>query len=89
MMAHKISWEEIKSIFPNEWVAIGDLQGDLSQPYGSILGNLLVHESNEKVFTQRLKDLHTHQTIDIRYTGDILPDNPVGPVLWQISDTSS
>lgn len=82
-----MTWEEIKETYPDEWVAIGDMQGDPSLPYGPISGEILVHEHNERVFTELLKHLNINQPIDIRYTGDLLPDNPVGPILWQTSDT--
>lgn len=84
-----MTWDEIKKVYPDEWVAIGNPKGNLALPYGSISGDVLVHEHSEQSFTQLLKHLQTNQTVDIRYTGDLLPDNPVRPILWQISDTNS
>lgn len=88
-MPQAMTWEEIKKIYPDEWVAIGNPKGDLTLPYGSISGEVVAHEHDEQVFTELLKHLKNSQPVDIRYTGDLLPDNPVGPILWQISDTNS
>lgn len=89
-MGQILSWMEMKKKFPNEWVAIADPHGDLSLPYGEISGELLIHDKNEEAFTVRLKHIDIQNTpVDIRYTGDVLPDNPVGPILWQISNMNS
>ena len=88
-MGSKMTWEEIKKTFPDEWVAIGDAQGDVYVPFGNIIGNVLLHSPDETIFTDELKSHPPRQKIDIRFTGEVLPDNPVGPVLWQISDTNS
>lgn len=45
-MGQKMTWEEIKKSYPDEWVAIGNMQGDPSLPYGPISGEILVHEHN-------------------------------------------
>lgn len=88
-MGVKMTWDEMKRSYPDEWVAIGDPRGDLELPYGAISGVVLVHEHDERRFTELLKHINSPKPVDIRYTGDILPDNPIGPVLWQISDTNS
>lgn len=88
-MGTKMTWDEMKRTYPNEWVAIADPQGDLSIPYGAISGEILAHERDERSFTECLKHITTPNPVDIRYTGDLLPDNPVGPILWQISNTNS
>lgn len=87
-MGHQITWEEIKRSYPDEWVAITNLEGDVESPFGNISGNVLAHNKDEAAFTTQLKQTSPHQSIDIRFTGELLPDNPVGPVLWQFSDTS-
>lgn len=89
-MGQKIPWVEMKQAFPNEWVAIADIEGDLKHSYGEISGTVLVHHPDEGEFTQRLKKIITSdRLVDIRYTGELLPDCPVGPILWQISPTTS
>lgn len=89
-MEHKMTWKEMKSQFPDEWVAITDEEGEVDPPYGEIYGIVLAHHKDEQTFTRQLKALLTpDQLIDIRYTGQLLPDSLVGPVLWQISHTDS
>ena len=89
-MGQVTSWTNIKKTFPNEWVAIVNPVGDLSSPYGEISGEVLAHNRDELVFISQLKQHSaSKKLVDIRYTGNILPDNPVGPMLWQISDTNS
>lgn len=89
-MDQRLSWEEIKRKYPDQWVALINEEGDRAIPYGAISGEVLIHDSDEDKFTQQLKGISLrNQTVDIRYTGDILPDNPVGPILWQISDIHS
>lgn len=88
-MGQKLTWLEMKAQFPDEWVAISDPQGEVDLPYGSISGEVLAHEHDESVFTEQLKHLSHSKPVDIRYTGDLIPDNPVGPILWQISNMNS
>ncbi|MFH1829358.1 MAG: hypothetical protein ABH871_01090 [Pseudomonadota bacterium] len=88
-MGVKMSWEEMKKTYPNEWVAIIDPEGDTESPFGAICGEVITHNPDETEFTGQLKKSHLHKCVDIRYTGDVLPDNPVGPILWQISNTNS
>ncbi|MFA4874028.1 MAG: hypothetical protein WC956_03610 [bacterium] len=88
-MSANMTWKEIIQDFPNEWVAIIDSKGDTESPFGSISGEVITHNADEAEFTKALKKITSRKRVDIRFTGDILPDNPVGPVLWQISNTSS
>ena len=89
-MPQKMTWKEIKKSFPDEWVAIANFVDQDETPYGAIVGEVIAHNKNEKVFTGQLKKISPEtKTIDIRFTGEILPENPVGPILWQISDTNS
>lgn len=86
----RMTWEEMRQMYPDEWIAIDQCEGDLEHAYGAISGMVLVHHSDEREFTQQLKQLASaDHLIDIRYTGEWLPDNPIGPVLWQISHTTS
>ena len=88
-MSQKMSWEEMKKVYPDEWVAIIHPEGDLERPFGNIIGEVLCHNSDERLFTKELKEKATYQVIDMRFTGEILPDYPVGPILWQIFNTNS
>ncbi|MBI4126233.1 MAG: hypothetical protein HY465_01945 [Deltaproteobacteria bacterium] len=89
-MGQKMTWEEIKNEFPDEWVALCNIQGDLSSPLGDISGEVVAHHHEETLFTTSLKKACAHgSSVDIRYTGELLPDNPVGPLLWRISAMNS
>lgn len=88
-MGQKMTWDEIKMAFPDEWVAIANSEGDVSSPFGPISGEVIVHSRDETSFTKQLKSSSVDQSVDIRYTGDALPDNPIGPILWQNSNTNS
>lgn len=88
-MEKKMTWEEIKKAYPDEWVAIANIEGDTESPFGNIFGEVIIHDVDEAAFTRQLKKKSFQQTIDIRFTGEVLPDNPLGPILWQISDTNS
>lgn len=88
-MTQKMTWDKIKRTFPNEWVAITSLDGDTESPFGAICGEVFLHDKNENEFTEQLKKHSINQLIDIRFTGEVLPDHPIGPILWQISDTNS
>ena len=87
-MGQRMSWKEMQEAFPDEWVAISNIEGKAESPFGDIFGEVLIHDADEAAFTKQLKKKSFHQTIDIRFTGEVLPDNPVGPILWQISDTN-
>ncbi len=88
-MDQKLTWEEIKQFYPDEWVAMVHVKGDLKSTYGPITGDIVAHHHDESQFTKQLKKLSKKQeSLDIRYTGELLPDNPVGPILWQIFDTN-
>lgn len=89
-MGQRMTWEEMKTAYPDEWIAIVDEDGDVEAPYGNICGTVLTHHADEREFTKLLKPLMLpNRLVDIRYSGELLPENPVGPVLWQISHTSS
>lgn len=88
-MGKKMTWEEMKNAYPDEWVAISNVEGDVDTPFGNISGEVIIHDADEAAFTAQLKKKSFNKTVDIRFTGEVLPDNPVGPILWQISDTNS
>lgn len=84
------TWDDIVKSYPDEWVALANVEGDIEVPYSTISGEVIVHDRDEGIFTEKLKkNASPEEEIDIRYTGELLPDNPVGPILWQISDMNS
>ncbi|MFH1874028.1 MAG: hypothetical protein ABH859_02455 [Pseudomonadota bacterium] len=82
-MGNKMTWKEIKKSFPNEWVAIAHYRKESEAPFGEIIGDVVAHSSDESEFTASLKAIPEND-FDIRFTGDVLPENPIGPVLWQM-----
>lgn len=89
-MGQRMTWEEMKTAYPDEWIAIIDEDGDVDAPYGDITGTVLTHHSDKWAFTSELKPLmKSDLLVDIRYTGELLPDNPVGPMLWHIPHIDS
>lgn len=88
-MTQRITWEEMKQTYPDEWVAIINPEGDLERPYGDITGEILCHHADRKIFTQQLKEKASQKTVDLRFTGEIIPSSSFVPILWQILDTNS
>jgi len=83
-MGQRMMWQEIKEAFPDEWVALANYEVKSEAPYGDIIGDLVAHSANEREFTEQIKSLPPDISgLDIRFTGEILPDNPIGPILWQ------
>lgn len=89
-MGIKMTWDEMKQTYPNEWVAIADESSPSELPYDNIEGIVVAHATNDDAFSSQIKNLPSAiHDVDIRFTGDVLPDNPIGPVLWRISDLPS
>lgn len=84
-MERKMTWNQIKAEYPDEWVAIAHYDSTTGAPFSDIIGDIVAHAADEKEFTLQIKSLPQDiGDIDIRFTGDVLPDNPVGSVLWQM-----
>jgi hypothetical protein len=84
-MGQKMKWSDIQEKYPNEWVAIAHYEKPGDAPYGEIIGDVVAHASDENDFTCQIKSLPKDlEDIDVRYTGEVLPDNPVGSLLWQM-----
>jgi hypothetical protein len=81
-MEQKISWNEIKSKFPNEWVALIEYhQKDAEE----IEGIVITHHPDRREFHEKIaKLLPTHRNMAVRFTGNLIK-NPEIPYLWQIS----
>ncbi len=84
-MAQKLAWREIKEKYPNEWVALAHYHETSNAPFGDISGEVVAHAVSEQEFTSQIKHLPEDvDDIDIRFTGEILPDMPVGSMLWHM-----
>ena len=63
-MAEKMSWEEMKAKFPNEWLLITDFDTDES---GHLLHGIVARHSPEKDEVYRLPSLN--KSCAFKYTG--------------------
>lgn len=85
-MPNKMTWEEIKAQFPDEWVALVNYEPTSAI---GVEGTLIVHNPNKKEFHAALRTLlPAYREVAVRYTGQLIK-NPEIPLLWQISRTSS
>lgn len=85
-MGQKMTWDEIKDQFPNEWVAL--VNYERTSAIG-VKGTLIVHNSNKKEFHITLRTLlPAYRDVAVRYTGQLIK-NPEIPLLWQIMNTNS
>jgi hypothetical protein len=83
-MAQKMTWEEMKETFPDEWVALADYEMDGAV---DITGTVVAHGPDRKSFHEKVRELlPEYQDMAIRYTGELVK-NPEIPLLWQITRT--
>ena len=83
-MEQKMTWEEIKRNYPDEWVAVVDYT-----PSGAIgvEGIVKVHARERKSLYKQVKSVRkNYKDITFLYTGQLIK-NPDVPLLWQISRT--
>lgn len=84
-MNKKMTWEEVKRVYPDEWVALTDYH---TYNGTDVDGTVVVHHSERTHFRSLLKSLPPHiDNISVRYTG-VRIKNPELPLLWQITNTS-
>lgn len=72
-MNRKMSWNEIKAAYPEEWVVLADFEDDQS---GEILsGNVVLHNMSRKDLSSDLVNLNRDKgsEVAIRYTGEHRP----------------
>ncbi len=85
-MQQRMTWDEIKVSFPNEWVALIDYErtGAIG-----VVGTIVSHHADKKLFHEALRPLMTqYGKIAVRYTGRLIKDAENTPLLWQISNTN-
>ena len=84
-MENKMSWNEIKKSFPNEWIAVVDYERTSAI---GVQGTIITHNHDKKIFHELVKNLMPqYGKIAVRYTGQLIK-NPEVPLLWQISNTN-
>lgn len=85
-MNQKMTWEEVKRTYPDEWVALTDYH---TYNGTDVDGTVVVHHPERKQFHALLKALPPRsEGFSIRYTGQRIK-NPDLPLLWQIFHTPS
>lgn len=83
-MATETKWEDIKRLYPDEWVALSDyhLTGAIE-----VAGSVIAHHSQKQAFYQALEKIRaSYPNVAVRYTGQLIK-NPEIPLLWQITHT--
>ncbi|OGQ22506.1 MAG: hypothetical protein A3I05_07690 [Deltaproteobacteria bacterium RIFCSPLOWO2_02_FULL_44_10] len=85
-MNQRITWEEAKKNYPDEWIAFADYREEDGFP---VEGILIVHNPDRKQFHETVgKLLPQYGAMALQFTGAIIK-NPDIPLLWQISHTES
>lgn len=83
-MSQKMTWDEMKKSYPDEWVALVDYEED---DRVDIEGVVVAHHPNRKTFHEMVSNLlPKYGDMSIRFTGPLVK-NPEIPLLWQITDT--
>ena len=83
-MGQRMTWEEMKKAYPNEWVAVVNYA---SQEGGDIDGEVVYHSDDKGVFYRDLGGLvQKYGDVAMEYTGERIK-HPEVPLLWQISRT--
>lgn len=83
-MGQKMTWEEMKEAFPDEWVAVVNYT---SNDVGDVGGEVVGHSKDKEAFYGVLKKLvQKYGDVAMEYTG-VRIKNPEVPLLWQISRT--
>lgn len=84
-MGQKMTWEEMKKAYPDEWVAIVNSTTDED---GEIDGEVVAHFDDKEEFYRHAKDIvHRYGGMTMLYTGELIK-NAETPLLWQISRTA-
>jgi hypothetical protein len=84
-MGQKMTWEEMKRVFPDEWVALVNYNSNTS---GNIDGEVIFHLQDKSAFYKHIGEiLPQYDGIAIRYTGELIKNAEI-PLLWQISHTA-
>lgn len=83
-MAQRMTWEEMKTAYPDEWVAVVNYSSD---ERGDIDGEVVAHSRDKNAFYQELGALvPAYHDVAMEYTGERIKNSEV-PLLWQITHT--
>jgi len=79
-----MTWEEMKKVFPNEWLAIVNYTSD---EIGNVDGEVVFHSDDKSEFYRQAKNIISkHGGMAMRYTGELIKNAEI-PLLWQITHT--
>lgn len=79
-----MTWSEIRTTFPDQWVVLADYQlGDGIE----VNGMVIAHGETRKELTPIIKNLFSkYKELAVRYTGMSITDSEI-PVLWRTTNT--
>ncbi len=84
-MGQKMTWEEMKRAYPDEWVVVVDYEN--AGPV-EVNGTVVAHGPDRASFKgQVAKAMKAHGRAAVRYTGELVQESDL-PLLWQISHTA-
>lgn len=84
-MGDKMTWNEMKRTYPNEWLAVVNYTSNES---GDVDGEVAYHSNDKDDFYRHAKAVVAqYGGMAMRYTGDLIK-NPEVPLLWQITHSS-
>lgn len=84
-MGQKMTWEEMKKAFPDEWVAVVNYTSD---DVGNVDGEVVVHSNEKSEFYNRVEEtIKQYNGMAVRYTGELVKNAEI-PLLWQITHTA-
>jgi hypothetical protein len=82
-MGQKMTWDEMKKTYPDEWVAVVNYTSD---EVGNVEGEVVFHSNDKSEFYRHAKDVVSqYGGMAMRYTGELIKNAEV-PLLWQISN---
>lgn len=88
-MTQHMTWNEIKTVYPDEWVALVEYQYGQPSEGGGVNGVVVAHHPQRHPFHAMVKTLlPQYGGMALRYTGQRI-QNPEIPLLWQILHTNS
>jgi len=75
-MHEKLSWDEIKARYRDEWVQLVDVDWDLSNP-DPLAGVVRVHHKDKKEFKKLLATGEKPKRAALLYTGQLFPADAI------------
>lgn len=84
-MAQRMTWEEMKKAYPDEWVAVVNYT---TNEIGEVDGEVVIHSGDKSDFYDNVgKMINKFNGMAVRYTGELIKNAEI-PLLWQITHTA-